>query len=407
MYDPSWPLIVHVPVFIAAAVLVAVVGVRLTGYAARIARVTGLGQAVTGALFLGASTSLSGIVTSVTAAAQAHPELAASNAVGGIAAQTVFLAVADRIYRKANLEHAAASDENMLQGALLIALLSMAMLAAFAPPYTILGVHPISIAVLLAYAFGQRLVITAKGQAMWQPRITEYTELEERRRQEESSSEKTASQESPSAPVTDTAGPGDARVEGSAAGSDPGVREDSGVRSDARADGSAQAGRASGGAPSRSFTLWLRFVLAAFAIGVFGYLLARSGVAIADRTGLSETILGGLFTAVATSFPELVTAVAAVRLGALTLAVSDIMGGNAFDVIFLAVADVAYRDGSLYHAMGSRPAFLILLTVLLTSILLMVLIRREKHGIANIGFESFLLFLVYAGGFLLIVTTVG
>lgn len=101
------------------------------------------------------------------------------------------------------------------------------------------------------------------------------------------------------------------------------------------------------------------------------------------------------------------TAVAAVRIGALTLAVSDIMGGNAFDVIFFAVADLAYRDGSLYHAMGSRPTFLILLTILLTSILLMGLIRREKYGIANIGFESFLLFLVYAGGFLIIATTVG
>ena len=105
----------------------------LTRYTARLARRTGLGQAVTGALFLGASTSLSGIITSVTAAAQGHPELAAGNAVGGIAAQTVFLAVADRRYRAANLEHAAASDENMLQGALLIALLAGTLLAAFSP----------------------------------------------------------------------------------------------------------------------------------------------------------------------------------------------------------------------------------------------------------------------------------
>jgi cation:H+ antiporter len=152
--------------------------------------------------------------------------------------------------------------------------------------------------------------------------------------------------------------------------------------------------------------IWVRFAAAALAIAVFGYLLARSGVVLAERTGLSETAVGGLFTAIATSFPELVTAVAAVRIGALTLAVSGIMGGNAFDVIFLGVADLAYREGSLYHAMGERPTFLMLLTILLTSILLMGLIRREKHGIANIGFESFLLFLVYAGGFLLMTTFV-
>ena len=349
MYDPGWSLVVHIPVFAASAILVAVVGTSLTRSAAALSRATGLGQALTGALFLGASTSLSGIVTSVTAAASAHAELAASNAVGGIAAQTVFLAVADRVYRKANLEHAAASDENMLQGALLMALLSVTLLAALSPAVSVFGVHPVTVVILVSYVFGQRLVATAQGQAMWKPRITEHTHIED----------ESGHGNEPQQPAT-------------------------------------------GGRPS----LWARFAVAALLIGVFGYLLARSGVVIADRTGLSETVLGGLFTAVATSFPELVTAVAAVRLGALTLAVSDIMGGNAFDVIFLAVADVAYRDGSLYHAMGSRPSFLILLTLLLTSILLMGLIRREKHGIANIGFESFLLFLVYAGGFLLIVTVV-
>mgnify|MGYP006285867343 CR=1 FL=1 len=346
MYDAGWPLTVQIVVFLVSGGGVAVVGVRLADYAARIARRTGLGQAVTGALFLGASTSLSGIITSVTAAAAGHPELAASNAVGGIAAQTVFLAIADRVYRKANLEHAAASDENMLQGALLIALLAGTLLAAFSPEYTIFGVHPVSLLIPLAYGFGQRLVYTAKGQRMWQPRVTEHTQIEEE-----------ASEGAPAG-----------------SGEDP------------------------------MLLLWFKFSLAALGIAVFGYFLARSGVNVAERTGISETTLGGLFTAIATSFPELVTAIAAVRLGALTLAVSDIMGGNAFDVIFLAVADIAYRDGSVYHAMGTRPTFLIMLTVLLTSILLLGLIRREKHGIANIGFESFLLLIVYLGGFLLIVT---
>lgn len=346
MYSVTWPLPIQIALFLISGFLVALVGIRLADYAARIARRTGLGQAVTGALFLGASTSLSGIITSVTAAAQGHPELAASNAVGGIAAQTVFLAVADRVYRKANLEHAAASDENMLQGALLIALLAGTLLAAFSPEVSILGIHPISPLILLGYGFGQRLVYTAKGQRMWQPRVTEYTQIEE-----ESEGETPAGSED--APIA---------------------------------------------------RLWGSFLLAALAIGLLGYYLARSGVTIAEATGISETTLGGIFTAISTSFPELVTAIAAVRLGALTLAVSDIMGGNAFDVIFLAVADVAYRDGSVYHAMGGRPTFLIMLTILLTSILLLGLIRREKHGIANIGFESFLLLIFYAGGFLLIVT---
>jgi cation:H+ antiporter len=95
--------------------------------------------------------------------------------------------------------------------------------------------------------------------------------------------------------------------------------------------------------------------------------------------------------------PELVTSVAAVRQGSQTLAVSGIIGGNAFDTLFAAVADIAYREGSIYHAITSQQTFFIVLTVLMTGILLMGLLRRQERGIANIGFESFFIMLLYVG----------
>jgi cation:H+ antiporter len=131
--------------------------------------------------------------------------------------------------------------------------------------------------------------------------------------------------------------------------------------------------------------------------------VAITGIRIADQTGLSETAVGSLLTAIATSLPELVTSVAAVRQGSLTLAVGGIIGGNAFDTLFAAVADIAYRPGSIYHAITERQVFLIVLTILLISILLMGLIRREKRGIAGIGFESFFILLIYAGAVVFLV----
>lgn len=105
--------------------------------------------------------------------------------------------------------------------------------------------------------------------------------------------------------------------------------------------------------------------------------------------------LGGLFTAVATSLPELVTAIAAVKQGALTLAVGGIIGGNSFDVLFLAFADISYREGSIYHAITHRQLFIIAMTQAMTGILLLGLLRREKSGFANIGFESILVLMCY------------
>jgi cation:H+ antiporter len=82
--------------------------------------------------------------------------------------------------------------------------------------------------------------------------------------------------------------------------------------------------------------------------------------------------------------------------------VSGIIGGNAFDTLFVAISDVAYREGSIYHAITSQQMFLMALTTLLIGILLMGLLRREERGIANIGFESFAILVLYIGAIVLL-----
>jgi len=98
----------------------------------------------------------------------------------------------------------------------------------------------------------------------------------------------------------------------------------------------------------------VRFALYAPLIGAAGWVVARAGVNISEQTGLTVTLVGGVFTAVVTSLPELVTSVAAMRRGALSLAVGGIIGDNAFDTIFVAFSDVAYREGSIYHAISEH-----------------------------------------------------
>lgn len=150
--------------------------------------------------------------------------------------------------------------------------------------------------------------------------------------------------------------------------------------------------------------LWGRFGLYSAATAAGGWLLAVTAVPIARHTGLSETLVGGLLTGLTGSLPELVTALAAVRMGALTLAVGDILGGNAFDALIVAISDLAHLDGSIYAAASAEQGVLLALAALLTSVLLMGLVYRERHGIANIGLESFLVLAFYLGGFWLLMT---
>lgn len=336
------PLWVAIALFGATVLVIAAAGTAMAVVADRLADRSGLGEAITGGLLLGASTSLSGFITSVSTAWQGFPDLALSNAVGGIAVQTAFLAVADITYRRANLEHAAASLTNLTQGALLICLLSLPLVAGLVPPVTVLGCHPASFVVLVAYVFGMRLASQTQKEPLWGPKQTEETRTD----------------------VPD----------------EP------------------QGGRA-------LYRLLLRFALLFVIVGFAGYALGQAGIAIAGKTGLSQTMVGTLLTAVSTSLPELVTTLAAVRRGALTLAVGGIIGGNTFDVILVAASDIAYRDGSIYHAASPQPLFVIALTVLLTAVLLLGLLRREKYGFANIGFESLLILLIYAGGTVVLVAT--
>ena len=329
-------------IFGTSALVIALVGARLTRFADRLADVTGLGEAVFGAVLLGASTSFPGSVASMTTAAAGRADLAVGNAVGGIAIQTFFLVLADLVYRRANLEHAAASVPNLIHGAMLCALLALTLMAAIGPEMAFFGVHPVSLILLAMYLFGLRLASRSRDAPGWRPVRTAET------------------------------------------------------REDVPGE--------EGGDRRSVVQLWLGFAVSVGVVGVAGYFVGISGIALVAQTGLSETLVGSLFTATATSLPELVTSIAAVRQGALTLAVGGIIGGNTFDVLFLSLADVAYRDGSIYHAISAQPLFIISLTILLTAILLLGLIQRERNGPANIGFESLWVLVFYLIGVAVLVS---
>lgn len=327
--------------FAVCALVIALAGTRITRVVDQLADQTGLGEAAAGAVLLGASTSVGGSVLSVTAAWYGQPELAVSNALGGIAVQTFFLAVADLVYRRANLEHAAASVPNMLQNALLICLLALILLAPLLPETTIWGVHPVTPVMFAFYFYGLKLVHAAGQRPMWRASITRETRQDE--------------------------------------------PEDDSFR--------LPMGR-----------LWGEFLVLMAILGAAGWLMEPAAATISRETGLGQTVVGVMMTAISTSIPELVTSVTAVRRGALTLAVGGIIGGNAFDTLFTAASDVAYREGSIFHAMSDDSVFWAVLTLLMSGILMMGLIRRERQGIARIGAESAVIMVLYVLGVVLLLS---
>lgn len=132
-------------------------------------------------------------------------------------------------------------------------------------------------------------------------------------------------------------------------------------------------------------------------MGVAGWVVAQLAGVVIARYELSSSVVGALMTAVITSLPELVTTIAAVRRGALQLAVGGIIGGNTFDTLFLTIADAGYRDGSIYHAIGLSDLFWLTVGLSMTAVMLLGLLYRERQGPAGIGRESMLILGIYAG----------
>lgn len=335
----DFPLPAAVAALLAAAVVVLLAGPRMARLADRLADITGLGEAVVGAVLVGAATSLPDVLATIVPAMSGLPEQAVGNALGGVLGQTAFLAVADIAYRRANLEHAAASLVNVMDGTLLITLLGCLVVIFQTPEVAVLGVHPGTLLLPIVYGYGMRVVSRSSQAPMWRPTGTTETREDE-----------------------------------------PDEPESQGA--DARAP-------------------WLRFAVLAVVLGVSGWALGRSGEAIAASSGLTGSAVGLFLTGLSSSLAELVVAVSAVRAGALTLAVANVIGGNTFDTLLVGVADVSYREGSVYAEVGPQMTLYAGLLILMTAVLILGLLRRERHGVANIGMETVAVLALYGLGVVL------
>ena len=96
--------------------------------------------------------------------------------------------------------------------------------------------------------------------------------------------------------------------------------------------------------------VYLRFALAGMAVIGAGIWLSFIGNEIALTTGWDATFVGSLFLAITTSMPELVVCIAALRLGAVDMAIANILGSNMLNLALIAPVDVFYTKGPILSA---------------------------------------------------------
>jgi cation:H+ antiporter len=145
--------------------------------------------------------------------------------------------------------------------------------------------------------------------------------------------------------------------------------------------------------------VWLKLVICILIIFFSGQKVARYGDAIASRTGVGQVWMGVIAIAVITSLPELFTGISAVTLvNSPDLAVGDLIGANAFNMMNLALLDIFHHNGSILAAVSRAHRLTGLFSLILVFIVaagILISIHVSSVSLGWIGWYTPLIILVY------------
>lgn len=143
-------------------------------------------------------------------------------------------------------------------------------------------------------------------------------------------------------------------------------------------------------------TAIVRYLAAAVLVVAAGIWLPFAGTDLADAMGWKTTFVGSLFVAAATSLPELVVTIAAVRIGALNMAIANLLGSNLFNMLVLGVDDIFYLKGPILWNVSPAHAFSAGSAVIMAGLVIVSLLYRPgKRLFRVIGWTSLGLFVLY------------
>ncbi len=327
--------VVAASVFVVSALGVWSAGARLAYLADALADKLHLSKSLIGLLLLASATSLPEIATTLAAALRQNQALVLNNLYGGVALQTAILAVAD-FWARGSITYYPRRMTHVLEALLLVGLLALTLIFVTLGDSLAVGWIGVgSVVICVFYACSIWLLRSLDPEGDWVP-----VDLPE-----------------------DPEG-GDLLF----GGIDP---------------------------EKTTPRLITETGFAAVAILVFGFGLVMAAESLASSTGLSDGFIGVSLLAAATSLPELTTSIAAVRLGAYTMAISNIFGSNLIMLVLVFPADILYRPGPILQDSDTTVPLSLGFGILVTVVYIVGMVVRRKPRLGPIGLDSVLVFFIF------------
>jgi cation:H+ antiporter len=123
---------------------------------------------------------------------------------------------------------------------------------------------------------------------------------------------------------------------------------------------------------------WRRFGLAALVVLAAGSWLPQVADGLATALGLSRSFVGTVLMALVTTLPEMAVTLGALRLGALDMALGNLLGSNLFNIMILAVDDAFYVRGPLLAAVAPVHAGTAVTALVMTGLVIIGLVMRPQ-----------------------------
>jgi cation:H+ antiporter len=292
--------------FLVSAVIIIIAGTYLSRFADDIAEITGLGRLLVGSILLAGATSLPELSVDISAVRTGMADLAFGDLMGSCLFNLLILAILDLSTQSNGRMFSRQAARHALSGNLSVAIIAVVTLGMLAQPVLAAGQW-------LGVSYGLWIVL---GAYVFGVRLV-YLDQKA------------------------------SRLEAVSQGAELSTHRE------------------------RHWSLpFIGFILAAAVIVFVGPYLAEAAGKIADASGLGKTFIGTTLVAFSTSLPELVTSFAALRMGAHDLAIGNVFGSNAFNMLLLIPLDLVHR-GPLLADVSKTHAVTAVAGILSTTVVVM------------------------------------
>ncbi len=320
-------------IFIASAIVVLFSGIKLSKYGEAIAVNTKLGGLWVGSVILAGATSLPEMITAISSGVLNLPDIALGNVFGSNIFNVIIIAVMDIVERKSAI-FAKVSPGHILAATYGMLLSSIAAIFILLKIKTaIFGVGIDAMILAAIYFIGLRMI----GRYERKPREEKLLYL--------------ADGIATETPVTRVVMPLTKAITG--------------------------------------------LIITAVLIIIGGFLLSYSAGEIAKVTGIGTTFVGSILVSIVTSLPELVSSIAAVKIGAVDMAIGNVLGSNIFNMFTIFISDLAYRGGPILSMGSSLHAVTALFGLVLSGVVIIGLSYRSKKQYAGVGVDSIMIIVIY------------